>query len=31
MSFLRPEVGRWLRKWREPLVMVVVLLFGLWL
>ena len=31
MTFLRPEVGRWLRKWSEPLVMALVLLFGLWL
>lgn len=31
MTFLRPEVGRLLRKWSEPLVMAVVLLLGLWL
>jgi hypothetical protein len=31
VRFLRPEVGRWLSKWSEPLAMAIVLIFGVWL
>jgi len=31
VNFLRPELGRWLRKWSEPLTMALVLVFGIWL